>query len=229
MELEIPLLRDIPAVLEPDIRATRGDRELADPIAGACSVGEPIVHAVTTELAGADTALTAFIQQTSSTWQFHVVFLGCSFNAPDGMHFDKAWLTVHLERADGAVPAPIAWSIDPLRLARAVERTRSISLGASLGIGKASVDVSSTGQADELFVEAFGLQESACTWEFSRTTAEIISGTQRLVLVTRSPVDAPSAGRVEIRATLSRRRFSVIPYRVTTPERPYVCFELVSE
>ncbi len=227
MELDIPPLRDIPAVLEPDIRATRGQRERADLVVGACSVGEPVVHAVTTELAGADAALKAFLDQTGSTWRFYVVFLGCTFNAPDGMRFDNAWLTVHLTRADGAVPTPIVWSVDPQRRTRAYDQTRSVSFGASLGIGKASVEVSSTGQADEVFIEAFGLQESACTWEFSRTAAEEISGMHRLVLVTRCPSDAPSKGRVEIRATLSRRRFSVIPYRMTTPDRPEVSFVLV--
>jgi hypothetical protein len=225
MELEIPELRELPAALEPVVRRTRRTADQATVVEGALSVGEPIVQAVTAELAGDDTPLREFIAQTQE-WRFFVVYLGCSFLPPDGGEFDKVWVSVQLERADLQDPGPIVWSLAPVSAKRAVERSRTIKLGANVQLGQAFVELGSRGEATEIFIESLGLQQSSCTWIFNKTSTEQIRGAHRLILVARCPSGKFSHGVVEVRAMLRQRRWALSRYRVSLPEGSPLEFSL---
>lgn len=225
MELEIPELRELPVVLEPEVRRTRRIGDKAAALEGALSLGEPIVQAVTPELAGDDTPLREFIAQTQE-WRFFVVYLGCSFLPPDGAEFDKAWVSVQLRRTDLQEPGPIVWSLAPVHAKRAVERSRTIRLGANVQLGQAFVELGSRGEASEIFIESFGLQQASCTWMFSKTSTEQIRGAHRLVLVARCPGGNLSQGVVEVRAILRRQRWALSRYRAPLPEGSQLEFSL---
>ncbi|MBP2325904.1 hypothetical protein JOF56_006289 [Kibdelosporangium banguiense] len=210
MDIEVPGLTEAPAVLEPDSRTTRGKAK-AEPVHGVVSVGLPVVQAITPELAAGDLALQAFLADTA--WTFHLVHLGATF-APGEDRFGQAWLTVTLARSDGAAtPPPIIWSLTPQRAQRPIEQSRSLKLGAKLGF-EASAEIVKSGKREEIFVETYGLQEPACTWEFTSTTLDQVRGTQRLALVARVPAGTPVSGSVELRATLSRKRLGLFPFKV---------------
>jgi hypothetical protein len=64
-----------------------------------------------------------------------------------------------------------------------------------------------------VFLDTCGLQEPACTWEFTRTALHEIRGSQRLAAVVRTPRDAPTSGSIELRATLTRKKFGMFAFR----------------
>lgn len=211
MEIEVPELTEAAGLLMPDDRVTRGT-DRPDPVRGAVSLGVPVTQPITAELAGADAALRALLDDRA--WAFHLVHLGATFTPGEDASFGQAWLTVRLARDDGAeIPPPIVWSLTPQRAERPVERSRSLKIGANLGF-EASVELGSTGTGSEVFVEGYGLQEPSCTWEFTPTSMDEVRGSQRLALVTRIPRDAAVTGSVDLRATLRRRRLGILPFRM---------------
>jgi hypothetical protein len=224
MEIELPELAEVDAVLEPDDRVVRG-ADRPEPVRGAVSLGMPVVQAVTADLAGADAALRAFLADEATDWSFHLVYLGATFTPADGARFGKAWLTVRMSRDDGAAPPPIAWSLTPQRTERPVERPTSVKIGAKL-IFDTSLEVAAAGRRNEVFIDSYGLQEPACTWEFSRTSVDELRGTQRLALVARVPKDIPVTGVVDLRATLLHRRLGLLSYRVPLADHATPAFRL---
>lgn len=223
MEIEVPDLTEAAGELVPDDRVTRA-ADRPDPVRGAVSLGVPVVQPITAELAGDDAALRAFL--ADQAWSFHLVHLGATFTPGEDARFGQAWLTVRLARDDGAeVPPPIVWSLTPQRAERPVERSRSLKLGANLGF-EASVELGTTGKASEVFVESYGLQEPACTWEFTPTSSDEVRGSQRLALVARIPREAAVTGSVDLRATLTRKRLGVFPFRVALDSGEPLSFAL---
>jgi hypothetical protein len=112
------------------------------------------------------------------------------------------------------VPPPIVWSLTPQRAARPVERPQSLKISAKLAF-EVSVELDTTGKGTEVFVESYGLQEPACTWEFTPTSMDEVRGSQRLALIARTPRKAAVTGSVDLRATLNRKRLGLFPFRVT--------------
>ena len=221
MELPIPQLADLPVVLQPDSRTTRGRREYARPVDGALSLGVPVVQPVTTHLAADDAPLQEFLEQNRSQWSYSLVYLGCTFFMVDGYTFEKAWITVQLGQPGTQDARPITWSMSPMRQCRQQQTSRTVKLGATVGIVQGTLEVDSIGSQNETFLEAFGLQEPSCSWEFSRTSADEIRGSYRLVLVARRASKTASQGVVNISATMNRRRFGVATYRMSAaPEAP---------
>jgi hypothetical protein len=212
MDIEVPELTEVPALLEPDGRVVRGQVK-PDPVRGAVSVGLPVVQAITDELAAGDVALRTFLADEGSAWRFHLVHLGATFT-PGEDRFGQAWLVVRLTRDDGAAaPTPIVWSLTPQRAQRPIDRSRTFKMSAKL-VFEASAEIGSSVKGEETFVETYGLQEPSCTWEFTPTSLDPVRGTQRLALVARVPKDTRVTGSVELRATLSRKRFGLFPYTV---------------
>jgi hypothetical protein len=225
MEIELPELREVPVVFPPDFGGRHGQPRSV-PVHGEISLGEPVVQAIDAELAGDDVALRAFVADQAPAWRFQVVFLGATFLPGDGAHFGKAWLTVRMTRDDGAAAPPaIAWSLTPQRSQRAIERPRSVRIGAGL-VFDASVEVASSGKRNEVFVDTYGLQAPVCSWEFTRTSMDEIRGTQRLALVARIPKDATITGTVEVRGTIVRKRLGVLPYRIPLDSHIRLSFSL---
>jgi len=213
MELRIPELTEIPVPLHLELRTTRRRTGPSlGPIPGAVSLGIPVVRPADSDLVGEDATLRAFLAEQNSQWRFHLIFLGCSF-LPGDAKIQRAWLTVSLTRDDGRpAPAPIAWSCTPLREEKPADRPpNKITLTAGMII-KASAEFTTSSAPDEVSIEAYGLQEPACTWQFNRTSRADLTGSRRLVLVTRIPHGTHVTGAVELRATLTRKRLGLLTH-----------------
>ena len=227
MDVTVPELEYVAVTLAPERHTTRGFGRPPAPLTDVVTLGMPVVQRVTSDLAGADTSLTQFLRDNDSRWKFHIVHLGCSFRPPAGMNIAKARLSVELGAADEAT-RPIVWSLSPQRMQRAVERSRGLKLGANLGIAETAVEVTVAGEASEVFIESFGLQESACAWEFRQTVMDSVSGTHRLAVVTRSQRDLSPSGRISMSATITYRRFKLLQFRSDLTEQEPLAFQLAA-
>lgn len=224
MEIEFPDLTQVAAVLEPDERVTRQDSR-PEPVRDALSVGMPVVQDITADLVGEDLALRAFLADGNAQWRYHLVHLGTSFTPADGAHFGQAWLTMRLTRDDEATPPAIVWSVTPQRSEQSVERPKTVKLGAKL-VFEASAEIQSTSKHTAVFLDSYGLLEPSCTWEFTRTSLHEIRGSQRLSAVIRTPRDATVTGSIDLRATLTRRRFGMFSFRVALDNGSPIAFTL---
>jgi hypothetical protein len=227
VELVAPDLEFVPIALAADRDGTRGlGRQPV--IASAVALGLPVVQRITEELVGEDEALREFIRHSSWEWQFHLVHLGCSFRPGDGMHIAKACVAVSLNsgKTDDANVQAIVWSLVPQRMDQPVDVTKAIKLGAKLAFAEVALEVTSAGKGAEVFVQAYGLQESSCSWEFYQTPRYNVSGTHRLALVVRSSRGQPSTGQVTVEATVSYRRFSLMPFRSELANQPPIMFDV---
>jgi hypothetical protein len=220
VELPVPQLDDVPVVLEPDTRTTRGRHEQTGPVHGAVSLGVPIVQPVTAALAADDLPLREFLEKNGAQWSYSLVYLGCTFLPVSGSTFEKAWVTVDLGQPDAPDARSIIWSMSPMRQSSQRQISRTIKLGATVGIVEGSVEMGSDGSQTETFLQAFGLQEPSCSWEFSRTLADEIRGSFRLMLVARRPAQFPSRGAMKVSATLNRRWLGLTTYRASAAEAP---------
>jgi hypothetical protein len=214
MEFVAPDLEYVPIALAADSSGTRGLGR-RPVIASAVALGTPVAQRITEELTGEDEALRQFLRHSFREWQFHLVHLGCSFRPGDGMEIAKARVAVRLDSgaAEGTNAQAIVWSLNPQRMERPVDVTQSVKLGAKLAFVEAALEVTSEGKGTEVFIEAYGLQQSNCCWEFRRTARNNVSGTHRLALVMRSSRSMTATGQVTVDATVSYRRFSLMPFR----------------
>jgi hypothetical protein len=224
VELEVPDLREVEVALRPSGRVTRGAAKPAEPRRGI-SLGEPVAVPITPAFAAGDAPLRAFVEAEADSSRYWLVHLACTFptatNDEDPLH--KAWLRVDLT-SDSA--RPIAWSMTPMRLARATERSRTLKLGADAKLAQAGVEAGTTTEGSVVYLEALHLLESTPTWEFSRTDADEIRGSTLLAVVVRAPVAAVVRGAVELTAVVRGRRFGVVPFRAELPDRPSLSFRL---
>jgi len=228
VEVETPDLKFVPVTLAADRGSTRalGGRPV---LTSVVAIGLPVVQQITEELVGEDEALRQFVRRSYREWQFHLVHLGCSFHARDGMQIAKAQVAVRLDvEQAGDRPQAIVWSLIPQRMERPVDITQGLKVGAKLGFAETTVEVTSAGKGAEVFVEAYGLQESGCSWDFRQTPRDSISGTHRLALIARSPRNVVTNGQVTVGATISYRRFKLMPFRLELADQPPVMFELDS-
>lgn len=226
MELEIPELPAVEAVLRSSGRVTRGPSTAVE-MRGRLSLGEPVGVAITPEFAAGDAELRAFVEAEIGVSHYWLVHLACTFTPGDGEPLHKAWLSVELARGDGAESGrPIAWSMTPMRLARAGEHSRTLKLGANAKLAQAAVESSTRIEESVVYLEALHLRESKPTWEFSRTEADEIRGATLLALVVRAPASAVVDGTVELTAAVRSRRFGVVPFRAELPDRPRLTFRL---
>ena len=225
MEIVPPDLEYVPVALAADSSQTRS---LGRPpvISSAVELGFPVAQPITEELTGEDEALRQFLRHNVREWQFHLVHLGCSFHPDDGMQIAKARVAVRLNPGEaGGTSAPaIVWSLDPQRTERPVDISQSVKLGAKLAFAEAALEMTSEGKGAEVFIEAYGLQQSACSWEFRRTARDKVSGTYRLALIVRSFRGTSASGEVTVDATVSYRRFSLMPFRSELARQPPVAF-----
>lgn len=236
MDVIVPELAEVDVMLEPDmdeVRLRLGEGNVKRPSAlhGIFTLGIPIVQPVTTALAGDDMALQAFLVEERAAARFFLVHLSCSFRPPKGADFEEAWVTVHLRTDDGetAASTAISWSMNPRRETRVASRSRTLKLDAKLSFIEASAEFGDEGEADEVFIESFGLREATCTWEFRRTHAQALRGSQSLALVARCPTHTETSGLVEVQATLRMRKFGLIPFWANMPEHEPISFSLGSQ
>jgi hypothetical protein len=225
IELPFPEIAVSPvSLVPPTVRGARGEESA--PVRDRLRVGKPVVQRLDVALAGEDPELVAFLDDAQDA--FCLVHLGCTFVTSDAEPFERAWLTLSLARADEApVPLPIVWSMRPMRLTSSVDASRTVRVGVKAMLVDVGLESTASTKGDVWFVEALGLQESVAGWDFRRTAAEEISGTQRLSSVVRVPAGASLRGRIELGATISRRRLGVFPYEAAWPDPRDAAFEYI--
>lgn len=228
MELETPELEQVEAVLRSSGRVTRGSAADALELRGRLSLGEPIGVEITPEFAAGDAQLRAFVERERDASRYWLVHLACTF-MPGGEPLHRAWLSVELTCPDRrAAGRPIAWSMTPMRLARASERSRTLKLGAEAKLATAAVEATRKVEGSVVYLEALHLQESTPTWAFSRTDADEIRGATPLALVVRAPAAAVVDGAVELAVAIRSRRFGVLRVAAELPDRPRLTFRLAT-
>jgi hypothetical protein len=222
MELEAPDLAEVAVALQPERRVVRGATRPPAP-RGGVSLGEPVAVALTPDFATEDAALRAFLEAEPS--RYWLVHLACTFrlDEDEDAPLHKAWLRTELGAERGR---PIAWSMTPMRLARATERSRTLKLGADAKLAQAGVEAGSATEGSLVYLEALHLLEPTPTWEFSRTEADEIRGSALLALVVRAPSDAAVQGTVALSAVARSRRFGVLPFKAELADRPSLTFRL---
>jgi hypothetical protein len=226
MELEIPELEQVDAVLRPGGDITRGGATPVE-VDGRLSLGEPVALAMTPEFASGDEVLRAFVEAEADVSRYWLVHLACTFVAGGNEPLYKAWLAVELASADRAASsAPIAWSMTPMRLARPSQSSRTLKLGTDAKFAQASVEAGRTTETSLVYLEALHLRESTPTWEFSRTSADEIHGTMLMALVVRAPASVAVDANVQLTAVVRSRRFGVVPFRAELRDRPRLAFRL---
>lgn len=227
IELSIPDPTPRALTLEP--RVERGGTP-APWLPARMSIGGPLAVPLDADRVTGDDDLRTFIQR-EETADFFLVHLAATFVPDPDEPFERAWLTVRLQRRDDVTePMPIAWSMQPNRISDEVERSRKVSIGPSLKIAGVGVEASaasgSTQVLRDVSLEARHELEANPMWVLERTRSAPIRGVQRFVLVVRSPRGVSTGGVVESGAVLRRRLLGPITHRATLEDGTPIRFEL---
>jgi hypothetical protein len=212
-EIAAPALRFAPVSLAPDAQELRGADAglLEQPIEGVASFGLPIVLPLNEAYLARDADLTAFVASQLPAYRFALMHLAVTFRTDRGdIRARRAWASVHLRApVDSPGTAPIVWSMEPTLLQLPRDTEWSIKLGAKLALVELEAERSTKEARLATFLQAFGLQESRATWEFTAANQGPLSGSHRLTLVARLPPE-PCVGRVDLRVEVKLRRFVVL-------------------
>jgi len=186
-------------------------------------MGGPVVRRISNDSTD-DVELRRFLQEDAGDSDFYLLRLTCTLRADDDEPFTEVLLGVLLSAADAGLDAPIAWSMEPARLAEPVEISRSVAFGPSLkilGIGlESKVDVGEKRERQDVFVEALYELESTPTWAMYRTRSTALQGLQRFHLVVKAARGSTTVGEVAATAKIERKRFGVIGYEAVWPGAP---------
>ncbi len=225
---EVPDMPDIDVALEPDRRPVKGvaQRDIGR-LEGWIRIGQPWCTALTAKVAGDDADLKRYVAGGAAQSRFAVVSLSCTFAPQGDAEFVKAWVQVHLARDDGQTsPAPIAYSMQPVRGGSPRQLTRTVKVGADLKLLQTGVEEGVIDNIENLFVEALYEGESNPAWELSRTSAASISGVQRFSMVVLQPKVAVSSGIVTVTATVENKRFGIFTYNGKPPDPAKLTFRV---
>jgi hypothetical protein len=164
-----------------------------------------------------DHELRAFMTQEAGTYAYWQVLLSCTFRRDDDEPFASASVNLTLAREDGKPePAPVAWSMRPLSLLQLRPIPWSVKLGTSVHFLTAEAEWH-PGDKTEPAVLALGELEPTPGWDFSKTAASPLLGSQRLTLIVRAPVGVATAGELSVDAGIIRRRSGVVPHASLFP------------
>jgi hypothetical protein len=237
ISIELPELVEREVTLEPRLRRVRG-AALADPAArrpldGYLAIGGPWVRSLTpSSLQGSelDDALRGFLEAEATDSDFYLVHITCTFRPAEDEPIQTAVLTVDLARPEGGDPPPIAWSMQPQRLASQTSLSRTVKLGATLkimGVGvEGEAGQTQETQVDQVFLEALFEGLPSPTWELRRTDSATIQGLQRFALVVRAAKGTTTMGTARLGATITRKRFGLLPYTASLAEQEALEFWL---
>lgn len=225
--VKLPKLSWQDLVLEPERSVTRGESSDARQLAGLITLGGPLAVQITAADIPEDNEAGSFMKTRIDNFSFYLVHFACAFRPADGEPFLTVRIQMRLERGDGVEePRPIALSMKPIRLEEPVELSRTLKLGGSLKILDASVEEQEKRTIKQVFLEGLNELRADPLWEFHETRLTQIRGSQRFILVIQEPKRAAGRGTIAVSATISRKRFGVLPYRATLPDQPEVSFVL---
>lgn len=222
MTIELPDIEEHDVALIPRRRTVRSGTsthpDLTRPLEQRLAIGGPWSRLLDPRALEGDELepdARRFLEYEGTVADFFLVQVTCSFRPENDEPFAKAVLRITLSASHPEAAAPIAWSMKPDRLTTPTTLSRTVKLDGSLkvfGVGLGAGLEQSREQPDEIFVEAFFEGLSNPTWEVTRTSNAEISGLQRFILVVRAAKGAGANGRATLGATISKRRFGVIPY-----------------
>ncbi len=212
IEIDVPELRMAEVQFVPDARQLRGPGSIVPdpPLDGLASMGVPVVVGLDDAYLAQDPELAAFVASQQPTYRFALVHLAVTFR-PDRKDLSpkKAWAMFSLNAPASAIAsAPIVWSMQPDRLETEEKIPSTVKLGAKLSLVELTGERSTIETRRTTTVEAFGLQETRATWEFSAGGRPRLLGSQRLALVTRLPPE-PCTGAFDLRLQVQQRRFGL--------------------
>lgn len=223
MEMPEPPQQDLTLTpLDDDYRGAPPSPGAAEPLRRRVSVGGPVYRRVTVDTAD-DAELRYFLDHEAADSDFYALHLTCTLRPDADEPFIEALIELELV-GDGFGRAPIAWSMQPDRLADVVEVTRTVSLGPTLKLQGFGADMKAerkqAAKRQQVFLEAMYELESTPSWGMYRTDAIELRGLYRFHLVVRAPKDSIVTGTTSVEAKVRRRRFGVVPYRAGLTDVP---------
>lgn len=234
ISLEVPELKLVHANLRPDIDTNKAvldnsNVEFPKRLVNRVELGVPISQPITAAMLEADQELRNFRNSKAATSDFYLIHLACTFHSGDGDPFHQAWLNVNLKRADKEKKErPIAWSMKPRLEGKDVKVTKELKLGGDLkliDIGIVDIGVKSGSQRttetvnQEIFIRAFGEQQSEPYWEFKKPKGIEILGSYRFAMVVQVPKGIDALAEVNAQATIKRKALG-ITYRTDLENAP---------
>jgi hypothetical protein len=212
-------------VLEPEDRAVKG-------IAGApptppgtyVALGAITTTPLTAQTIGLDPSLAQVIAADAVNRYYHVRF-SCTFHPSGNASFEKAWVMGNLS-AGGDAAAPIALSLDPMRADHPVEITQGFELGLDFKFLSVKGNDNVKMPAALIFVEALNEGLSDPAWEFTQTSADRLSGLQRLQMIVQTGKSG-GHGEFTLLANVARKEGLLGgTYRAQFDQKPSVSFDL---
>jgi hypothetical protein len=196
-------------------RALHG--EIADRLSGRLSIGDPVVMPLSAERVAADSELAEFVLQEADHSRYCLLHLVCTFR-PDSKHdrnpFIRADLGVRFD-ADGA--RPIAWSLTPRQRTVRVPYKLHVALGAKLTFVEPTLDISSEGEREKVYIQSYGERQSDPEWRMRRTARQRIEGDESFSIVVKMPVEGAAEANVILGATIRDRVLGLVPYNAALP------------
>lgn len=221
-----PDLPEQALVLEPDRRYRGGTSVLPEEdgtqlLAGRITLGGPYAVPVTPEYVAADPDLRAFVVREVAHNVYYLVHLSVSFAAePSTPHMERLAIELRLS-SSVTPPAPVAWSMAPLRLSDTVQVEHGFRLGPDLKLAGAEfnlgeVERNITEQRSKVFLQAQRELRSDPAWEFTSARKGSLYGSYRLVMVVRAAKGAATSINSTLRA--ATRENLLHRYRRELPE-----------
>lgn len=209
-------------VLTPQARVTKGAPDAAPdgPLETRILLGGPVCRPLN-DRAVADTDVAATLIAEQDVNEYTLIDLGATFNPAAGEVVQRAWVGMELStpgggdtNGDANSNPPIAWSMTPQRRSTPVSSSAQIEIKADLKVVSVGATSTHGGTREEISLLALNLLRSDPMWEFTRTRNTEIAGSERLVMMVRSPAGHPVHGRLNVIALIGRRRLKAIPYNV---------------
>ncbi len=207
--------------LETDRRLTRGTSSGKERLSGRITVSEPAVLPITPDLVKDDPELTSFLQINQGLYRFFLLYLNCTFYPAEGEPFENAWLKVQLAgQSQGDAKRPVVWSMRPENQIKNIQISATVKLGGSLKFIDTGLDtggeVQKTWSQEKAFIRAYSIEPEPF-WEFNAVEGAEIGGNYHLSMIVRQDQNAAGAGKIELRATIRRKKLGLLPYKADFP------------
>jgi hypothetical protein len=211
--------------LEPDEREVKGIVAPAPvPPETYVALGATTATRLTAQTAGLDPAVAQIIAGDAVNRYYHVRF-SCTFHPSGNATFEKAWVQGTLETAGDGAP-PIALSLDPIRSDHPFDLSATFEIGIDFKFVNAKATYDPKIPSSLIFVEALNEGLANPGWEFTQTSADRLSGLQRLQMIVRTGT-AGASGAITLLAQVARKEgFLMGTYRAQFDQKPAITFEL---
>ncbi|PNG23406.1 hypothetical protein [Streptomyces cahuitamycinicus] len=181
----------------PPANSLRGesDDESQQPLAGRITLGRPTALRLTPAELSKDPELARYAAAEADRHAYYLVRLALTFvPTPQRPRLEFAHVALAITSKPDE-PAPVAHSMDPMRVSDPVQISKTRRLGPQLSLLGADASLGEIGRsleytAHQPLVEALGLQSGIPAWEFRRTRAHELSGCHPLSLVVRTAAEA---------------------------------------